>query len=188
METTGRKVTQLLQNWSKGNREAFDELFPLVYSELRKCARAALRRERPDHTLQPTALVNEAYLRLVGQRKTQWDNRAQFFGFAAEVMRRILVDHYRKVHTPMRPRPELRVSLSGDLPAAEADRLDLLWLNEALDRLKVLDPRQAQIVVSRFFGGLSVEETAEVLGIARATVNREWRTAKAWLLRELNKP
>lgn len=185
---TTKEVTQLLQEWSEGSPEALEELFPLVYSELRRCAGAALRRERPDHTLQPTALVNEAYLRLVDQRKTRWENRAQFFGFAAQLMRRILVDHYRNRHALKRPHPELRASLSEDLPAEGADRLDLLWLNEALDRLGALDPRQARIVEMRFFAGLSVEETAEATGTSVTTVKREWSTARVWLLRELNRP
>jgi len=185
---TPKEVTELLQEWSEGRPEALEELFPLVYSELRRCAAAELRRERADHTLQPTALVNEAYLRLVGQRKTQWENRAQFFGFAATIMRRILVDHYRKCHTPKRPRPELRMPLSEELPSEGDDRLDLLWLNEALDRLGTLDPRQAKIVEMRFFAGLSVEETAEAMGISVATVKREWSTARVWLSRELSKP
>ncbi len=187
METKEPRVTQLLQEWSEGNRNALDELFPLVYSELRRSARSAFRRERLGHTLQPTALINEAYLRLVGQRKTRWENRAQFLGFAAEIMRRILVDHFRKNHALSRPQPDLRVSLSWDLPATEADHPDLLRLNEALDRLSAFAPRQAQIVVQRFFAGLSVEETAEVHGIATATVKRDWRSARLWLSRELSR-
>jgi RNA polymerase sigma factor (TIGR02999 family) len=183
-----KEVTRLLQEWSEGKPQALEELLPLVHAELLRCARAELRRERPNHTLQPTALVNEAYLRLVGQRETRWENRAQFFAFAAEIMKRILVDDYRRRKARKRPRPELRVSLSEDLPAGGSDGIDLLWLNEALERLKALDPRQARIVVLRFFAGLSVEEAAGVMGTSPATVKREWSMAKAWLSRELSKP
>jgi RNA polymerase sigma factor (TIGR02999 family) len=145
-----------------------------------------MRRERSDHTLQPTALVHEAYLRLIDQRGVDWHNRAHFFGIAARMMRRILVDRARRRQAAKRDGAAYRISGSGDLVEAERDP-DLLALNRALDGLEALDPRQARIIELRFFGGLTVEETAEVVGISTATVKREWQTARAWLARELRR-
>jgi RNA polymerase sigma-70 factor, ECF subfamily len=159
---------------------------PLVYDELHRLAGSYLRRERTGHTLQPTALVNEAYLRLIDQRQSHWQNRAQFFGVVAQLMRRILVDHARARHAIKRGGPHL------SLPSSHADRFgeqpdaDLLALHDALNRLAELDPQQGQIVELRFFGGLTIEETAEVMHISHATVEREWKLARAWLRRELS--
>ena len=179
-------VTALLRDWSGGDPRALERLMPLVYGELRKLAASYLRRERSDHTLQPTALVHEAYLRLVDQRGVDWHNRAHFFGIAARMMRRILVDHARRRQAAKRDGAAYRISGSRDLVEAERDP-DLLALNRALDGLEALDPRQARIIELRFFGGLTVEETAEVVGISTATVKREWQTARAWLARELRR-
>jgi len=178
-------VTTLLQAWSQGDVRARDELFPLVYEELRRRASAHMRRERRDHTLRPTALVNEAYLRLVGQRSAEWQNRSQFFGVASQMMRRILVDHGRAAAAAKRPRPGLRVTLDNALAAVVPRELDLVLLDQALDELAALDERQSRVVELRFFGGLSLEEIAELLGVSLATVNRDWRLAKAWLHQRL---
>lgn len=179
-------VTQLLLAWSRGDRSALDRLMPLVYDELRALARRSLRRERSGHTLQGTALVHEAYLKLVDQRQVRWQDRAHFFAVAAQVMRRILVDHARR-HGAAK-----RGSGRPGLPPDEAEALglpaplvDLVALDRALDRLAALDERQARIVVLRFFGGLTIEETAEVQQISPATVKNEWSLARAWLHREL---
>ena len=159
-------VTQFLIDWSAGDQSALDKLMPLVYSELRRLASNYLRRERVDHTLQPTALVNEAYLRLVDQRSAKWQNRAQFFGISAQLMRRILVDHARQHAAAMRGgSDQQRLSITSAEPLAQQPDVDLLALNEALDELARLDPQQERIVELKFFGGLSIEETAEVMGI-----------------------
>lgn len=180
------EVTALLQDWSGGDRQALERLMPLVYGELRRLAGSYLRSERPDHTLQPTALVHEAYLRLIDQRKVVWKNRAHFFGIAAQMMRRILVDHARRRQAAKRDAERFRV-VSGTTggAAAEDDAPDLLALDSALDALERLDPRQARIVELRFFAGLTVDETAEVANVSSATVKREWRPARAWLRREI---
>jgi RNA polymerase sigma factor (TIGR02999 family) len=157
---------------------------PLVYRELRRRAASYLRAERPDHTLQPTALVHEAYLRLVDQRSVSWANRSHFFGIAAQLMRRILVDHARRRQAAKRAAVYRVTATAGDLPSGE-HAPELLALDGALADLEKLDPRQARIVELRFFAGLTVEETAEVTGVSPATVNREWRTARAWLRREI---
>jgi RNA polymerase sigma factor (TIGR02999 family) len=186
MNDSGKDVTGLLRRWSEGDKQALEGLLPLVYEELRALAASCFRSERPDHTLQPTALVHEAYLRLIGQEHVAWQNRAHFFGIAAQMMRRILVDHARRKKAAKRDAATFRV----ELPASEDGPVDLdpeiLSLDEALKGLEVLDPRQARIVELRFFGGLTVEETAEVAGVGTATVKREWRTARAWLRRELD--
>ncbi len=161
---------------------------PLVYAELRSLARRYLRRERSDHTLQATALVHEAYLRLVDQRGVTWQNRAHFFGVAAQAMRRILVDHARRHHAAKRGGPAFKISLDDVVVAAQERSDDVLALDDALTRLTALDPRQGQIVELRVFSGLTVEETAEALGISPATVKREWMSAKAWLTREVRQP
>ena len=174
-------VTALLRAWSDGDLAARDQLVPLVYDELHRRASAYLRRERRDHTLQPTALVNEVYLRLVNQRRAVWQNRAQFLGVAAQMMRRILVDHARGGRMAKRSGQWLRVTLSeGVAQVADADA-ELLDLDAALTQLARFDPRKSQIAELRFFGGLSLEETGHVLGISVATVEREWQVARAWL-------
>lgn len=179
-------VTQFLIDWSAGDQSALDKLMPLVYSELRRLASNYLRRERVDHTLQPTALVNEAYLRLVDQRSAKWQNRAQFFGISAQLMRRILVDHARQHAAAKRGGSvHQRLSITSAEPLAQQPNVDLLALNEALDELASLDPQQERIVELKFFGGLSIEETAEVMGIGHATVERDWKVARAWLRRKL---
>jgi RNA polymerase sigma factor (TIGR02999 family) len=180
-------ITQLLDKWGHGDRAALEELLPLVYTELRRLARYYLARERPNHTLQPTALVNEAYLRLVDQRVTRWQNRAQFFGIAAQLMRRILVDHARTVQAAKRGGHQRAVSLSQAEGAQIEPKLDLLALHEALNELAGADAQQAQIVELRYFGGLTTDEVAEVLGVSDTTVEREWRVARAWLRAKLDK-
>ena len=174
-------VTALLQAWSKGDRAARDALFPLVYDELRWRAAAYLRRERPDHTLQPTALVNEAYLRLVGQDRTAWKNRAQFFGVAACIMRRILVDHARAGKMAKRSGRQVRVTFDERLGGTVVPDIDVLALDQALTRLAAFDARKSEIAELRFFSGLTLEETSRVLGISIATVEREWQATRAWL-------
>jgi len=185
-EPEKKDVTELLQKWNGGDEEALEELTPLVHAELRRIARRYMARERLGHTLQPTALVNEAFIRLIDWKNARWENRAHFFGVAATLMRRILVDFARK--RPKRDgEPVLRVSLekAEEVPAAEDP--DILALDEALSELAEFDPRKARIVEMRFFGGLSVDETAEVIGVAPITVMREWNKAKAWLYLELNR-
>jgi RNA polymerase sigma factor (TIGR02999 family) len=180
-------VTQLLVEWGGGDRAALDRLLPLVFDELRRLAASYLRRERAGHTLQPTALVNEAYLRLVGQEGAQWQNRAHFFGIAANLMRQILVDHARQRAAEKRGGSQLqRLSLTQAERLVRQEELDVLALNEALERLAEFDEQQARIVEMKFFAGLTIEETAEVLGISHATVEREWKLARAWLRRELS--
>ena len=178
-------VTRLLLEWRNGDQGALDRLMPLVYDELRRVARQRLRHERPGHTLQSTALVNEAYLKLVDLHRLQWQDRAHFFAVAAQLIRRILVDHARRHAAAKRgggvPAVTLEVLLE---PAVEQD-FNVVALDDTLSRLAALDARQARLVELRFFGGLNVEETAEVLGVSSATVKREWQTAKAWLHREL---
>ena len=178
------EVTQLLQRLQHGDPRAVDLLIPLLYAELRDLAADYLRGERPDHTLQPTALVHEAYLKLVGQREVHWQGRSHFLGVAAQAMRRILVDHARRHRAAKRYGGPL-VTLDEGMLVEQPTTLDLIALNDALARLAELDPRQAQIVELRFFGGLAIEEVAEVLAISPITVKREWRIARAWFRREL---
>jgi RNA polymerase sigma-70 factor, ECF subfamily len=185
MKPSPPNVTQLLVNWNNGDPSALDQLLPLVNDELRRLARNYLRRESPGHTLQPTALVNEAYLRLIDQRQVQWQNRAHFFGIAAQLMRRILVDHARRHAYAKRGGGALQVSFDEGMAVTEAKAAELLAVNEALEKLTALDARKGRIVELRFFGGLNLDETAEVLGISSPTVQREWRAAKAWLHRIL---
>lgn len=180
------KVTELLRAWSDGDKAALDQLIPVVYDELRRQASRYLRRERPGHTLQTTGLVNEAYLRLVDQKKVRWQNRAHFFGIAAQLMRRILVDHARTKHRAKRGGSALRISINDAVVKTKQRDLDLVALDEALNHLAKLDPQQSRVVELRFFSGLNVEETAEVLGISPATVKRNWSVAKAWLHREIS--
>jgi RNA polymerase sigma-70 factor, ECF subfamily len=178
-------VTQLLLDWSKGNQGASDKLMPLVYDELRRVAQNYLRHERPDHTLQATALVHEAYLKLVDQTNVDWRNRAHFFGLASQMMRHILVDHARRHQAAKRGGPGQRLTLVEAVSFPEQKAFDLVALDEALTSLAQLDSQQSGIVEMRFFGGLTIEETATALSLSVATVKREWRVAKAWLLREL---
>jgi RNA polymerase sigma factor (TIGR02999 family) len=181
-------VTALLLDWSRGDRAALDQLLPLVYAELRGIAARQLRRERVGHTLQPTALVHEVYLRIVDQRQVDWQNRAHFFGVAAQVMRRILVDHARRHKAGKRGEgaPSLSIDDAPDI-AAPSD-MPILALDHALDRLQKIDPELARVVELRAFGGLTIEEAAHVLEVSPSTAKRDWRTAKAWLTRELGCP
>ena len=181
-------VTGLLLAWGAGDQAAGEQLLPAVYEELHRQAARAMRRENEEHTLQATALVNEAYLRLVDQRRVEWRNRAQFFGIAAEVMRRVLVDHARARHAAKRGGDVRRVTLGDVVAEGESSTdggLDVIALHEALERLAALDPAQARVVELRYFGGLGIEETAEAMGISPATVKREWAVARGWLRREL---
>ena len=181
-----RDVTALLGDWSRGNRTALDQLLPLVYAELRRVAARQLRNERAAHTLQPTALVHEVYIRLVDQRQVDWQNRAHFFGVSAQVMRRILVDHARRHSASKRGEGVCCVSIdeAKDVAAA-SNETPILALDHALDRLEKVDSALAKIVELRAFGGLTIEEAAHVLSVSPSTVKRDWRTAKAWLNREL---
>jgi RNA polymerase sigma factor (TIGR02999 family) len=185
-----RDVTQLLVAWGNGNAAAGDELLAAVYAELHSQAARAMRREAVDHTLQPTALVHEAYLRLIDQRRVQWKNRAQFFGVAAQLMRRILVDHARGRDAAKRGGGVATITLEDVDAAADqaSDVIDVLALHDAIERLAELDPDQARVIELRYFGGMSIEETAEVLEVSTATVKREWAVARAWLKRELGSP
>lgn len=187
------EITALLDALNKGNREVLDSLIPLVYKELHHQAHRYLRGERADHTLQTTALINEAYLRLVEQKDVRWENRAHFFGLAANMMRRILVDYAKTKHRRKRGGGEADVPLEEALSVAvettsEAAKIDLMMLDEALNKLALKDEQQARIVELRYFSGLTVEETAEVLNISTMTVKRDWNVAKAWLRREVINP
>jgi RNA polymerase sigma factor (TIGR02999 family) len=185
MEPTGKDTTQLLLNWSNGDKQALNELMPLVYGELHRLAIVYLKRERDGHTLQPTALVHEAYLRLIDQSRIQWQNRAHFLGVAAHVLRRVLVDHARSRQTAKRGAGAIALSLKEDLAAGPEQNLDLVALDEALSELECIDQQQSRIVELRFFAGVSIEETAESLRISPATVKRDWAIARAWLFRRL---
>jgi RNA polymerase sigma factor (TIGR02999 family) len=180
-------MTQLLLDCSNGDKAAIDKLMPLVYDELRKLAHYHMGREHPGHTLQTSALVNEAYLRLIDQRSVQWQNRAHFFGIASQMMRRILVDHARARQYAKRGGGAHRVSLDEALLVCEERLAEVVALDDALSSLAEIDERKGQIVEMRFFGGLSIEETAEVLAVSPGTVMRDWTLAKAWLHREINK-
>jgi RNA polymerase sigma-70 factor (ECF subfamily) len=179
------EITALLVDWSKGDKTALDKLFPLVERELHRLAHSYMRKENRDHTLQTTALVNEAYLKLVDQKNTHWQNRAHFFGIAAQIMRRILLNYARDRHRLKRGGDAIQVSLSevDIVPGTRAS--ELIALDEALQRLSAIDERKAQVVELKYFGGLSVKEIAEVLHVSQITVERDWNMAKAWLLREL---
>src|SRR5262249_47606958 len=185
MIPASQDVTQLLVDWSNGDRAALEKLLPLVNAELRQLARRYMRREPPGHTLQTSALVNEAYLRLIDQKNVQWQNRAHFFAIAAQLMRRILIDHARRRQYAKRGGGALKVSLDEAAAVTEARAAELLAVDEALQKLTAMDARKGRIVELRFFGGLTEEETAEVMGISTPTVQREWRAAKAWLRRML---
>lgn len=179
------EITDLLLAWSSGDTSAGDRLLPAIYADLHQQAARAMRREGDEHTLQPTALVNEAYMRLVNQKRVQWKNRSHFFGVAAQMMRRVLVDHARERLAAKRGGHKVQVTLSGADVASGEDHGEVLALHEALERLATFDERQARIVELRYFGGLDIEETAQAMSISPATVKREWAVARAWLRREL---
>jgi len=178
-------VTQLLVAWSNGDEAAGDELIPLVYEELHRLAHRYMNRERPRHTLQTSALVNEAFVRLVGQRDVHWQNRSHFFGIAAQMMRRVLVDYARSRQYQKRGGDAVQVSLDEELMVSNEQTAEVVALDDALKRLATFDQRKCQIVELRFFAGLSVEEAAQVLDISPATVKRDWTLAKAWLRKEI---
>ena len=182
-----QEISQILVEWSKGGKEASDKLMPLVYDELRRQAARYLRRERPGHTLQTTALIHETYLKLIDQKNVDWQNRAHFYGIAAQAMKRILIDHAKARHR------EKRGGAAENLPLDEArfvvsdeTNVDIVALDQALTRLAAFDPRQASIVDLKFFAGLSIDDIAETLEVSPATVKREWNSAKAWLFSEIN--
>lgn len=180
-------VTELLFRWRSGDDEALQVLVPLVYDEMRRLAHSYLRRERSDHTLQSTALVHEAYVRLTGNAPPQWQNRAHFFGVAAHLMRQILVEHARSRNTSKRGGDVVRLAIDNLNEPGEHPDLDIVALDDALKDLARIDPQQGRVVELRFFTGLSIEETAEVMGISASTVKRDWSTARAWLFRELDR-
>jgi RNA polymerase sigma-70 factor, ECF subfamily len=180
-------ITRLLSELSGGDPQAASKLIPVVYNELRHLAAGYMRRERPDHTLQPTALVHEAYMKLLAQRSVDWQGRAHFFGVAAQLMRRILIDHARSHLRQKRGGEHPKVSLDEALVFSEQQSGEILAVDESLKRLEQLDPRQARVVELRFFGGLSVEETAEVLKVSAKTVKRDWSVARAWLYADITK-
>lgn len=187
MENVGHgDVTGLLIAWKNGSADALDSLIPIVYTELRKLARRQLKGERSEHSLQPTALTHEAFLRLFGTQHVDWQNRAHFFAVASQLMRRVLVEHARKRRAVKRGGEPERVVLDDNNTPADGYDVDVVALNEALNQLEALDSRQSRIVELRYFGGLSVEETAEVLELSPATVKRDWRVAKLWLRRALD--
>ena len=179
------EITRLLVAWCEGDQTVLDKLMPLVERELHRIASRYMGRERPGHTLQTTALVNEAYLRLVGQKNVRWQNRAHFFAIAAQSMRRILMNYARDQHRDKRGAGAIQVSLSEACVISAERSAELVALDEALERLALIDERKSRVVELRYFGGLSVAETAEVLGVSEVTVNRDWKLAKAWLSREV---
>lgn len=183
---TSANVTQLLIDWRGGNNDALNQLMPLVYDELRGLAKRYMRRESASHTLQTNALVNEAYLRLVNQQNVEWQSRAHFFAIAAQVMRHLLVDHARSKQYAKRGGGAQQITLDEGLAVTDDNAVELLALHQALERLEAIDDRKSKIVELRYFGGLSTEETAEVLGVSEITIKREWAKAKAWLFRELS--
>jgi len=186
MTPSSVEVTRLLQAWGNGDKAAFDRLVPVVYDELRRLANHYIGRERPGQTLQTTALVHEAYTRLVDYKRMRWQDRAHFFAVAAQVMRRILVERARSRQASKRGGAAVKVSLAGAAAASAEPAADILALDEALKELAALDPRKSQLIELRFFGGLSIEGTAEVMGISPTTVQREWRVARSWLYRAIS--
>ena len=180
-----RDITELLHAWAAGDRRALDELMPLVYADLRRRAAAYMRRERRNHTLEPTALVHEAYVKLVDQRRAAWQNRSQFYGVASQVMRRILVDRARAGRMAKRSGQWRRVTLADASASMDPIGIDVLDLDAALERLAAFDPRKHRLAELRFFGGLSIDEAATLLDISAATAERDWKAARAWLLKEL---
>jgi RNA polymerase sigma-70 factor, ECF subfamily len=187
MVSSPEDITRLLIAWSNGDQGAFSKLAPLVYDELRLIAARFMQRERQDHTLQPTALVNEAFLRLVKQNGIKWQNRAHFFGISAKLMRQILVEYARSRRTAKRDSGGLTLSLDEAIGVTREKPLDLIALDDALNRLNDIDPQKSRIVELRYFGGLNIEETAEVIGISPATIKREWSVARAWLHTQISK-
>jgi RNA polymerase sigma factor (TIGR02999 family) len=185
-EKSSADITQLLLAWGNGDQKALDELMPLVYAKLRKLAKNYMRGQRPGHTLQTTALVNEAYLRLIDSSRVNWQNRTHFFAISAQLMRRVLVDFARAKTSLKRGGERIQVTLDEKLETPSEERTDLVALDEALQKLAEMNERQAKIVELRYFGGLSEEEIGETLGISYRTVRRDWNIAKAWLYRELN--
>lgn len=185
--SSSQPVTELLARWNKGDLAARDALIPLVYDELRRIARHFLASQSPGHTLQPTALVHEAYLRLARRDSVDWQDRAHFFALSAQMMRQILVDHARKQAASKRGANPVTIVIDEASAISKAPSLDLLALDDALERLASLDPRQSKIVELRFFGGLSIEETAQIVNISTATTKREWATARLWLHHEMSK-
>jgi len=182
-----KDITTLLVEWSGGNRAALDELTPLIYAEFRQLATRALSRERPNHTLQSTALAHELYLKLIDQKRAQWRDREHFFAMASQIIRRILVDYARRLHAQRRGGLDTRITLDEALAPQQDRDLNLVELDDALEALSQIDSQQARIVELRFFGGLSIEATGRILGVSPSTVNREWNLARAWLYRELNR-
>jgi RNA polymerase sigma factor (TIGR02999 family) len=187
MSSQPGEVSQLLRAWGRGNLQAREDLVPIVYRELRRRAGAYLRQERPDHTLQATALVHEAYVRLVGQDRVAWQNRGHFFGIASQMMRRILVDHAREHQAAKRPGAAVKVVLDDLIGAASPPSCEMLLLDQALTELAMVNSRRAEIVELRYFGGLSEQETATLLDLSRATISREWQAARSWLYRRMTK-
>jgi RNA polymerase sigma factor (TIGR02999 family) len=187
MTPTPGSITRLLVDWRDGDKTALDRLVPLVYREMRRLAGYYMRRQRADHSLQTSALINEAYLRLIDHKNMRWENRAHFYAVAAQAMRRILVDHARSRGYQKRGGGAIKVSFDEAVVGAEERAAELIALDDALKDLAVMDPRKSQIVELRYFGGLSVDETAEVIGVSPVTVMREWRSAKGWLLRAISK-
>ena len=187
MTPTPQDVTELLLDWSNGNQAALDQLMPLVYEELHRLAHQYMARERPEHSLQTSALLNEAYLKLVDQKNVHWQNRAQFFGIAAKLMRQILVDHARQRHRIKRGGDARHVPLDEAVVVSPARAAEMMALDDALETLAAVDQRKSQILELRFFGGLSIEETAEVLGVSPGTVMRDWTLAKAWLRMDMTR-
>jgi RNA polymerase sigma factor (TIGR02999 family) len=186
MTPSSSNVTQMLHDWSHGDREVLDKLVPVVYEELRRQATRYLKRERPGHTLQTTALIHEAYIRLIDQKNVHWQNRAHFYAIAAQLMRRILVDHARSRQAAKRGGSDIKLPLEEAMIVSEGREIDLVALDEALERLAAIDPQQSRVVELKFFSGMSVEETAEVLGVSTRTVKRDWNVAKAWLRRQIS--
>ena len=186
MTSSLHNVTALLLDCSNGNKESLNKLITVVYDDLRRQAARYLRRERPGHTLQTTALIHEAYLRLVDQKNVRWQNRAHFFGIAARLMRQILVDHARKHHAAKRGGMDVKLQLEEAMIISEGRDVNLVALDEALTRLATIDPRKGRIVELRYFGGLTMQETAEVLGVSLATAKHDWSMARAWLRREIS--
>ena len=186
MTPATHEVTKLLKDWGAGDQSALDQLMPLVHNELHRLARQHMRREKPGHLLQTSALVNEAYLRLVDQRRVDWQNRAHFFGIAARLMPRILVDHARQRHRDKRGGYTIQVPLDDATSLPQEQAANLVLLDDALKILAAIDPRQSEVVELRFFGGMSIEETAEVLKVSPGTVSRDWTFARAWLRKEMS--
>lgn len=187
MEAPPPDITDLLLRWNRGDTAAFEALAPVIYDDLRRLARALLTRERPEHTLSATALVHEAYLRLVDQRRVQWQNRAHFFGAAATIMRRVLVDHARAKASDKRGGAVVKVAMADDVALVAGLAEEILDLDQALDALDALDARKAQIVQMKFFAGMTSQETAEAIGVSDATVERDWTLARAWLINRMRR-